>query len=158
MKVIIGIGNPEPKYNKTRHNVGKLVVDLLGDIEGFRLVKASGFMNESGSFVLKYLIDQKITPQDIVIVHDDWAFDVGQFKLQINRNHNNHNGVRDIITKLNTKKFWRLRVGIGMNLSSSEPSDFVLSRFTALEVQNIQAQIPLMKERLRSIMENQVNF
>ena len=156
MKVIIGIGNPEPEYNETRHNVGKMVVDLLGELEGFSVVKSTGFMNETGAFVSKYLRKHNLSPQDIVIVHDDWAFDVGKFKLQINRNHNNHNGVRSIMGALGTKTFWRLRVGIGMNSSYAEPADYVLSKFSREEILAIREQIPAMQDRLKSILSQSI--
>lgn len=157
MKVIIGIGNPEPEYSDTRHNVGKMVVEWLGDAAGFTLVKSTSFMNESGLFVRRYLEKHDLDPADLVIVHDDWAFGVGQFKLQINRDHNNHNGVKSIIAALGTKSFWRLRVGIGLDNSYPEPADYVLSKFNRQEIRDIKAQIPQIRERLLSIANSSLN-
>ncbi len=151
MKIIVGLGNPDPKYVKTRHNIGHLMIDWLGEINNCILIKTDTYMNQSGSFVKEVLKKYNLTPNDLVIVHDDWAFDVGVFKLQFNRNHNRHNGVIDIIEKLQTKAFWRIRVGIGACRIEQESSDYVLTKFSKDELLILQNLCQSIKESIKSM-------
>jgi len=133
MKLIIGLGNPDPGYAETRHNVGFMVVDKIAsesDAEfGFDkkanaqvakgrfadkpavLIKPGTFVNKSGEAVKKLKNKLKIKPDDIVVVHDDLDIEFGNFKVSFEKNSGGHKGVQNIIDNLKTNKFWRLRIG-----------------------------------------------
>lgn len=158
MKMIIGLGNPGIKYEKTRHNLGALVVEqflkdyepvgqtrwednkkLKSDIaeiywkkEKVILAKPKTYMNNSGLAV--HLISQylNIPVSDIWIVHDDVDLPLGAMKIRFGGAAAGHKGVGSIIEVLGTDKFWRFRLGIG-NPSKKEIDDYVLGKFAGGE-------------------------
>ena len=166
MKIIIGLGNPGKEYVATRHNVGFLFLDKLqegyslpdfafnknfnaeiskGAIDGVEviLVKPQTFMNLSGETVRTILGFYKLTPDDIMILHDDMDIAFGRYKIATNSSSAGHNGVQHIIEKLGTQNFHRLRVGIGPERGTQEDGqpqcrlgahDFVLGKFTSDEL------------------------
>jgi len=137
-KLIIGLGNPDKKYEKTFHNVGSLFADFLSEktrsewekskkFKYFKnghaiVIKSSVFMNESGKAVLEaikyFSTESNIKPEQILIVHDDTDIELGKYKLQFNRSSAGHKGVKSIIDTLKTQKFWRLRIGIRKHMPS----------------------------------------
>jgi len=155
MKSIIGLGNPGEQYYQTRHSVGHLIVDMLEEVEGFVLVKSDVYMNRSGMYVHDYVAQHSVDLSDLVVVHDDWAFPIGEFRLQFGRGANHHRGVLDIIQRLGSKDFWRLRIGIGPLPSGVEGTDFVLSRLSNSELQRVAEIIPKIKEQLSSLAQPQ---
>ena len=142
MKLIVGLGNPGKKYEKTRHNAGFLVLDYFSklevsaEIDGFEaqviwkegrstpyrgyslrpreviFVKPQDFMNNSGLMVQKLVKEKKILLNDLLVIHDDLDIQLGSYKLQFGKGPHQHNGVLSIEEALKTKDFWRLRVGI----------------------------------------------
>lgn len=143
MKLIVGLGNPGLKHNKTRHNLGFMVVDALfkdyanpkdsfrqekkfqseiaeitwqpkiGKSEKVILLKPLTFMNGSGTAVSKALQFYKIDPADIWIVHDEVDLPLGAMKIRLGGSSAGHKGVQSILEALKTDKFWRFRMGIG---------------------------------------------
>lgn len=134
MKLIVGLGNPGPQYERTRHNVGFRVVDRLAEKWGFtwserraRAILASGtvgtekvvlakpltFMNLSGESVGELARWYKLSPEDILVIYDELDLPTGRVRLRPGGNAAGHNGMRDIIARLHTSDFPRLRVGIG---------------------------------------------
>ncbi|MBE6798236.1 MAG: aminoacyl-tRNA hydrolase [Ruminococcaceae bacterium] len=132
--VVVGLGNPGTKYDKTRHNVGFRTLDLLiKDLEvtnekskfqslirdakvGSKtvlLVKPQTFMNNSGSAVSEILQFYKIEPEKLIVISDDVSMDEGRLRIRASGSHGGHNGLRDIIELLGTDKFPRVRVGVG---------------------------------------------
>lgn len=133
MKLIIGLGNPDPEYAETRHNVGFMVVDKIAaenDVEfGFDkkinaeiakgrfnnkpviLAKSHTYVNNTGEAVKKLKNKFKIKPADIVVIHDDLDIEFGNFKVSFEKNSGGHKGVQNVIDNLKTNKFWRLRIG-----------------------------------------------
>ncbi|MCX6765636.1 MAG: aminoacyl-tRNA hydrolase [Candidatus Moranbacteria bacterium] len=177
MKIIIGLGNPGKKYANTRHNVGFMIVDKLreawdfsafelnkkfnseileGNIDGKKimLVKPQTFMNLSGEAARKILDFYKLTPADIIVIHDDLDIDLGKFKISDDSCAAGHNGVQDIIDKLSTQKFKRVRIGIEgeeKNKSRTVPSeDFVLQKFEDVELGKIEKVLEEILEELRN--------
>ncbi len=152
-RLIIGLGNPGPDYEATRHNAGFLVADAVarkaglafaedgpaltawGSYRGtpFGIAKPMDFMNRSGTAVKKLLGRQGLTADDVLIVHDDLALDLGQIRLRGKGGAGGHNGVQDIIDRLNSANFPRLRVGIGSNFPRGQQVDYVLAPFDAEE-------------------------
>ena len=154
--LIVGLGNPGPKYETTRHNVGQMVVDVLADRMGARfsqhrvgarvaegrmqpgapkliLAKSNGFMNTSGgpvSALAKYF---GVPAERVLVVHDELDIPFDSIKLKSGGGHGGHNGLRDIAKALGTGDFVRLRVGVGRPPGQQDAADFVLRPFSAAE-------------------------
>ena len=162
MKLIIGLGNPGDKYEKTRHNVGFMMVNKLREKYNFPdfefnkkfdaeiskgaidskeilLVKPETFMNNSGTSIHTVLDFYKLSPEDIIVIHDDLDISLGEYKIATGSGSAGHNGVSDIIEKLGTKDFTRIRIGVANeNLRSPiDPADFVLQDFSEEEMKVI---------------------
>ena len=143
MKLIVGLGNPGKKYENTRHNTGFRFVDLLEKElvgSGVLFFKNSTFINDSGIDVKKTINRLKIPLEDLLIIHDDFDLELGQFKLQSNRSSAGHKGVQSVIDELGSKDFWRLRIGIGHPPVGVESSDYVLDHLSLAE-QGVLASI-----------------
>src|SRR3989344_3282239 len=135
MLLIVGLGNPGKKYEKTRHNVGSRVVGELKslNLKDIILVQPTTFMNESGRAVKKITKNYKLKTENLIVVHDDIDLPLGEFKIQKNRGSAGHKGVQSIIDSLGTKDFTRIRIGIKPEqyyrpFRSTEK--FVLEKFT----------------------------
>lgn len=155
MKLVVGLGNPDKKYQGTRHNIGFDIIDSLAKSTGaifalnkkfnsqmaeikinnqkIILLKPMTYMNESGLAVFGVIKFFKIKTKDILIIHDDKDIALGEYKLQFNRSSAGHNGVQSIIDRLGEKSFFRLRFGIKPKSEIKDTADFVLKKFTALE-------------------------
>ncbi len=140
MKLIVGLGNPGPEYEFTRHNIGFMVVDRLSHelgtesvhwekddkknvlttkISEVLLVKPLTFMNKSG-FAVRALMDfYKLTPSDIWVIHDDIDLPLGKIRIRAGGASAGHNGVESIIQQLKTDAFLRFRMGIGRGKEST---------------------------------------
>jgi PTH1 family peptidyl-tRNA hydrolase len=149
MKLVIGLGNPGQQYEQTRHNVGFRTVDLLAEKNGWKwserrgkailasgmfglkklvLAKPLTFMNLSGESVAELARWHKVEPEDILVIYDDLDLPTGKVRLRAKGSAGGHNGIKDIIAKLHTSDFPRLRVGIGRPQNSRmEGRDYVLS-------------------------------
>lgn len=115
IKLIIGLGNPDKKYSDTYHNIGHIAVEQLSEklkAKSVKLLKTDVYMNLSGSFVAKALKKNRVKPENLLVIHDDSDITVGNFKICFNKGSAGHKGVQSIIDALNTKKFWRVRIGI----------------------------------------------
>ena len=111
MKLFIGLGNPDKKYENTRHNVGHLLISRLPPSKSH--LKSDNYMNESGIFVQKQIHFYKIEPSSLYLIHDDLDLPVGEWRLQFDRSPAGHHGVESVIEHLGTQAFWRIRIGIG---------------------------------------------
>ncbi|MHC5096069.1 MAG: aminoacyl-tRNA hydrolase [Planctomycetota bacterium] len=153
MKLIAGLGNPGSKYDQTRHNVGFRVVDALAERFGEKvrrkkfnalaeeihaedtkllLIKPQDYMNRSGHAIATAAGFYKLGPADVLVVTDDMALDVGRLRIRAKGSAGGHNGLKDIIARLGSDDFARLRVGIG-DSGRMDAADYVLSRFSAEE-------------------------
>lgn len=148
MKLIVGLGNPESKYDNTRHNVGFMLLDYIfggnnfvvnkkmnameyiTNINGEKVViiKPTTYMNLSGDAVIKYVNFYKIDMNDIMVIQDDLDMPLGSIKLMCNRGDGGHNGIKDIVLKLGTKNFLRVKIGIGKS-ELIDTKDYVLGKF-----------------------------
>ncbi|MEK7192313.1 MAG: aminoacyl-tRNA hydrolase [Patescibacteria group bacterium] len=131
-KLMIGLGNPDPEYQNTYHNVGYLFIDHLLKIATARdgvppsknlengggkklklkIIKPDVYMNESGKFAAKEVKKSGVKPEELLIVHDDSDIELGKYKLSFGRGAAGHHGVENVQAVLKTKDFWRLRIGI----------------------------------------------
>jgi len=115
MKLIVGLGNPEAKYFKNRHNTGYIFVDELSKKnppKNIIVKKTNIFMNDSGSVVKNFCDKYKISLNDLYIVHDDLDIPLGEFKIQRGVGPKLHNGIFSVNEKLNSKDYWRVRIGV----------------------------------------------
>lgn len=151
MKLIVGLGNPGPRYARNRHNIGFQIVDAFaaehglhfdrfqfkarvadGHLDGcrFLLAKPQTFMNLSGEAVQPLVSFYKINPADLLVVYDDLDLPLGRLRLRPFGGAGGHNGMRSIIHRLGSDRFPRLRVGIGRPPGAMDPADYVLQDFT----------------------------
>jgi len=154
-RVVVGLGNAERQYARTRHNLGAravaeavarlglVVVPGLIAIPMSRsgLVLPNGFMNDSGQVVLKAVERWRPTAEGLLIVHDDLDLPLGEVRERDGGGHGGHNGLRDIIQRLGTGDFQRLRMGIGRPPGSKDPAEYVLASFRPEERDDVDAAI-----------------
>lgn len=147
IKLFVGLGNPGDKYEKTRHNAGFWWIDaiaaqtnsrLTADAKMFGLVgklnptqdkwllKPTTFMNLSGKAVAALANYYKISPAEILVIHDELDLPAGSSKLKLGGGHGGHNGLKDIHAALGTANYWRLRIGIGHPGERNEVVNYVL--------------------------------
>ena len=160
IQLIVGLGNPGSEYEKTRHNAGFWWVDAIADDkratwkketkfsgwttkveEGgveFVLLKPSTYMNESGRSVSAILRFFKIEPSQMLVVHDELDLEPGVVKLKRGGGTGGHNGLTDIGEALDSKDFWRLRIGIGHPGDKDLVADYVLDKPRKIELEAIE--------------------
>lgn len=154
-RVVVGLGNAERKYARTRHNLGARAVtqamNRLGlpaapglvpipmSRSGF--VLPDGFMNDSGQIVLKAVQRWRPRAESLLIVHDELDLPLGEVRERDGGGHGGHNGLRDVMQRLGTGAFKRLRIGIGRPPSSIDPADYVLATFRPEEFEAVNAAI-----------------
>jgi peptidyl-tRNA hydrolase, PTH1 family len=135
MKLLIGLGNPDKKYQNTRHNVGHQIIKRLKTLDPPKTILATnnGFMNESGISVQKIIHFYKTPLDQVYIIHDDLDLPVGEWRLQFDRGAAGHHGIESVIQHLDTQTFNRIRIGIGHPTDNTPVEDYVLRPFTAEE-------------------------
>lgn len=153
-RLIVGLGNPGAPYRQTRHNLGFRVVDHLATALGAAwksepdvissltavddgkifLIKPQSFMNDSGTPVQRFISFYKIPVNHLLVIHDDLDLPFGELRPAFDRGAAGHNGVSDIIEKLGSQAFHRLRIGIGSNRNINiSAEDYVLQKFSTEE-------------------------
>lgn len=167
IRLVVGLGNPGPEYEKTRHNAGfwfaediaheiggslafeKKFSGLLargtGSLADVRVTLPQTYMNLSGTTVAAIAKFYEIAPEEVLVAHDELDLPAGEIKLKFGGGHAGHNGLRDIHAKLGSANYWRLRIGIGHPRDSSSPlkpvADWVLERPRREEQSAIEAAI-----------------
>ena len=169
--LVVGLGNPGPKYAQNRHNVGFMVVDVLAGRVGetFKVHKKSGaevatarlagrpvvlakrrvYMNESGRQVGPLAKFYSVAPADIVVIHDELDIDFGRIRLKLGGGEGGHNGLRSIVSALGTKDFKRVRIGIGRPPGRKDPAAYVLENFSSVE----RGEVPTICEQAADATE-----
>lgn len=121
MKLVVGLGNPGEEYENTRHNAGRILVEMieekLGEKVKVKFLTPDTFMNNSGKEVVKFIKTKKDLA-DLVVIYDDIDLPLGKIKLSFNRSSGGHNGLGSIIKMLKSEEFLRIRIGV----SPSTPS------------------------------------
>lgn len=171
MKLIVGLGNPGKEYEKTRHNLGFMVVDALAEKLGVKLIaerklkaeiaitlrsetlilaKPDTFMNHSGSSVSKIASYYKLAVEDIWVISDDFDLEYGTIRVRKGGSSGGHNGLKDIIEKIG-EDFVRFRVGIKSPMLQKIPSEkFVLQNFDSAESNDLEE---VVKKTLQLIVQ-----
>lgn len=173
--LVVGLGNPGPRYAATRHNAGHLVVDELATRIGARftshkasaqvaegrlapggprlvLAKPNTFMNLSGAPVAALAKFYSLDPSRVMIVHDELDLPFDTVRLKQGGGHGGHNGLRDIIAALRSPDFVRVRVGVGRPPGRAEAADHVLSPFTAAERRDLPVLVADAADAVEAIV------
>lgn len=174
MKIIIGLGNPGRKYERTRHNAGFMAIDELAKnlrteitqekhhafigrarIDGVEtcLAKPQTFMNESGRSVAAILRSVYGTAADLVVFHDELDLPLGSLRVKIGGGHGGHNGLRSIIEHLGSPDFVRIRIGIGRPAPGADAADYVLSPFAPQEQETVSSVVARSVDVVRAILQ-----
>ena len=168
--LIAGLGNPGPGYAANRHNAGYLTADVLAARAGarfkvgkFRALAAEGrlagqsvtiikpltFMNESGGPVTGVSGFYRLGPEQLVVIHDELDLPFGTVRLKLGGGDNGHNGLRSVTTRLGTREYYRVRIGIGRPPGRMDPAAYVLRDFAAAE----RKELPLVLDRAADAVE-----
>lgn len=178
--LVVGLGNPGPTYAFHRHNVGYHVADELARRLGVRfaapkgiraevaearlgapgadsprltLVKSRTFMNETGGPVSGLLNYYRITPDRMVVIHDELDIGPGQLRIKFGGGDNGHNGLKSIRKSLGgVGDFYRVRVGVGRPPGRQDPADFLLSNFPATERQNVAVEVARAADAVEALL------
>ncbi|UOQ91356.1 aminoacyl-tRNA hydrolase [Halobacillus shinanisalinarum] len=159
MKCIVGLGNPGKRYEKTRHNVGFMIIDELANQNAWNLdqkkfkglftiehmngekvllLKPQTYMNLSGDSLRLFMDYYDIRDDEVLVIYDDLDLPPGRMRLRQKGGHGGHNGIRSIIDQLGTKEFKRLRIGVGRPSVPMSVVDYVLGTFDKDQQRSIQ--------------------
>ncbi|HEK4703182.1 TPA: aminoacyl-tRNA hydrolase [Clostridioides difficile] len=179
MYVVVGLGNPGKKYEKTRHNVGFDVIDILAKeynisvtkikhkaligegrvgTEKVLLVKPQTYMNLSGETLIDIYKYYKIDLSNIVVVYDDIDLEVGKIRIRKKGSGGTHNGMKSITKCLGSNDFPRVRVGVSKPEVGQDLADFVLSRFRKEESDNINEALEKATYAIDSIIRENIDM
>ena len=171
--LIVGLGNPGPAYEKTRHNLGFMLVDRLAreaqtqikrdecraligrafiENQTVELAKPQTFMNLSGESVSCLISKQDRAVRNLIVISDDLALPLGTIRLRPKGSHGGQNGLRSIIDCLKTSDFIRLRIGIMPEHPISSASNFVLENFARGEVETVDKVLERSADAIRSVV------
>jgi PTH1 family peptidyl-tRNA hydrolase len=173
-QLIVGLGNPEPKYDQTRHNIGFAAIDALARAWQFsltenrkfqgqfgeglapgggkiRLLKPLTYMNRSGQSVQAVTSWYKLAPESVLVIYDDMDLPLGKTRLRLSGSAGGHNGMKSIISHVNTQNFPRLRIGIGKPKGAADDDNadtvsHVLGKFSATESKLMNLVLDFMVE------------
>ncbi len=174
MKLIVGLGNPGKAYQQTRHNIGYIVIDkLLSEYnlelkvnnkfdaaiaetlikqEKIIFAKPLTFMNLSGDAVQRMINFYKIPIDDLIVISDDTALPLGKVRLRESGSHGGQNGLRNIIDRLSTPNFKRLRIGIGKE-EKIPMADYVLGKLTKTEIDTLMPSFDTATSAIKEWIE-----
>ena len=177
MYIVVGLGNPTKKYEKTRHNIGFDAVDLLGEkyqiqidqpfgkaligkgvIEGQKviLVKPQTFMNLSGKSVAEVLSYYKENPaQQLIVLYDDISLEPGNIRVRMKGSAGGHNGIKSIIALIGTQEFPRIKIGVGNKPDRMDLADYVLGHFSRVEREEVEESLLKACEAAKLIIQQE---
>ena len=176
--LVVGLGNPGDEYARTKHNVGAEVVDVLADRHGGRLRKGKEraivdevhidgrrvalaipltFMNDSGESVRLLVRRYGVTPQQLVVVHDELDLPVAVLRVKSGGGLAGHNGLRSITSHLHSDAFQRIRIGVGKPSSKEQGADHVLSRFPKRARDDVDVTIQQAADAVETIATDGVD-
>ena len=173
MYLIVGLGNPEPEYSYTRHNMGFDVINKIAkkceiDIsrtkfnglygsgiikdEKVILLKPQTYMNLSGQSIKPFVDFYKIPLENVIVVYDDISLDVGKLRIRAKGSAGGHNGIKNIIQHLGTDVFPRVKVGVGEKPKGMDLADYVLGHFSKDEQPLIRESVERAKDAVSCML------
>ena len=178
MYLIIGLGNPEEEYERTRHNMGFDTINEIsqkydikvnkskfnsiygiGEIEKEKviLLKPQTYMNSSGKAVRDFMNFYKIIPQNILVIYDDLDIEPGKIKIRKKGGAGTHNGMKSVISEIKTEDFPRIRIGIGNPEFKENLLNYILTRIPDEDYKILEGSIELASEAVSEILKNGVD-
>lgn len=178
MYLIIGLGNPEEEYSKTRHNMGFNTINKLAQkqniqinktkyeglyesttIEGQKviLIKPQTYMNLSGNCVKQFADFYKIEKENILVIYDDMDIEPGTIKIRKKGSAGGHNGMKSIIQMLGTEEFPRIRIGIGRPEHNGDEINYVIGAIPKEEIPKLEEGTEKAKEAIIEILKNGID-
>ncbi len=175
MRLVVGLGNPGVRYEKTRHNVGCVVTDSLRDAcsratkwehlfdgwlarvvlgdQDVTLLEPRTFMNRSGRSIHQTMTHLSLEPEDLVVIHDDLDLPFGTVKVKVGGGAGGHRGLLSCFDELETRSFVRVRVGIGRPEAEGIPTDYVLEPFDTEQTTELSDVVERAAEAVRATLE-----
>ena len=182
MYLIVGLGNPEPEYSYTRHNMGFDVINSIskkynievekngfnalygiGEILGKKVIlcKPQTYMNLSGESIIQFVNYYKIDLENVIVIYDDIDIESGQVKLRKKGGAGTHNGMKSVVENLKSTEFPRVRIGTGLILEKGNLIEYVISKLSKNEylnlVQGIDMGVKAVEEILKEGIDNAMN-
>lgn len=178
MYLIIGLGNPEEEYARTRHNMGFDVVNKIankhkidmnrtkfnaiygvGTINGQKviLVKPQTYMNLSGKSVREFVNFYKLSNENIIVIYDDMDIEKGIIKIRKKGGPGNHNGMKSLVQELGTEEFMRVRLGIGTPLYKDDKINYVIGQVSKEEYEILEKGIEQASIAIEEILKNGID-
>lgn len=174
-RLVVGLGNPGPQYENTRHNAGFKVIDLLGenlrasywkDQAGSKvsvvrfgdqdlvLAKPQSFMNVSGGPVKKLAEEYETPVDEIIVIHDDIDLAEGRVLCKRGGGHGGHNGLRSLHEKLGADSYLRVRVGVARPPGRMDPAEWVLQPLRGEALEELESAVPTAAQAVLHILEH----
>lgn len=178
MYLIIGLGNPDVEYEKTRHNMGFNTINKIAQqynieikknkfkglyeiviIEGQKviLLKPQTYMNSSGDCVKKFIDFYKIQKEEILVIYDDMDIKPGKIKIRKKGSNGGHNGIKSIIQMIGTEEFPRIRIGIGRPKTDEDKINYVIGEIPEEEMPVLKDGVEKAKEAVIYILKNGID-
>ena len=178
MYIIVGLGNPEPEYSKTRHNMGFDVINMLakknnielnrskfnsiygtGVIENEKviLIKPQTYMNNSGEAVIEFVKFYKEDLKNIIVIYDDMDTEIGKIRIRAKGGSGSHNGMKSMVKELNSEDFSRIRVGVGKPTNEFDRINYVIGKIQPEEYIKLQEGERLATEAVEYWINNGID-
>lgn len=175
MRLVVGLGNPGTRYERTRHNAGFEAVRLLARRHGIELrdkrFKArlgrgrigdetvilalpQTWMNRSGDSISPMVGFYKLPREEVIVVHDELDLPFGTVRIKAEGGHGGHNGLRDLVTKMGGGQFDRVRIGIGRPEGPMDPADYVLARWSSGQATAVPAIIDRAADCIEAVLKD----
>lgn len=179
MYLIVGLGNPEPEYSRTRHNMGFDVINklakennILVEKKGFKslygtgvieenkviLCKPQTYMNLSGDAIIEIMDFYKIPLKDLVIIYDDIDTNIGKIKVRKKGSSGGHNGIKSAIARLGTEEFARIRIGTGCPENREDLVEYVIKKVSLDEYEKLQQGIYKGADAICELLKNGIDI
>ena len=172
--IVIGLGNPGPEYERTRHNIGAMVISTLAARHNLKLSSHKSranvaeyklgeksivaatlrcYMNESGGPTKSLMDFYKVKSDNLIVIHDELDIPFSASRLKLGGGDNGHNGLKSI-TAVTGANYYRLRMGIGRPIGQQDPADFVLKPFSAGERNDLPGFLELGADAIESLVQD----
>lgn len=179
MFLIVGLGNPEPEYSNTRHNMGFNVINEItkstgitvlkskfnalygnGEINNKKvvLVKPQTYMNLSGESIIKFKKFYKIQNKNIIVIYDDMDLNIGTIRIRKNGGAGTHNGMKSVVENLKSEEFPRIRLGIGTSENKEDLINYVTGQIPKKEKEILDKEVEIARDSVLEILENGVDI